>query len=261
MSGRLAQRASIRYDGGIFHKTLSKIAAVALSRGGVPTFIAQVVKSLELASRAKIFMKDPPVIPNRGANPTTSATLLDRARDRDRAAWERLVDLYEPLVLRWCRHAKLGTADAADVTQEVFLAVCGHLADFRGVQTGQSFRGWLRTITRRKICDHLRQAPPDQAPTGGNDAYEELLKVHSAEPSDGPDIELADEVGVLYRSALELIVAEFEELTWKAFWRVVVEGQPAAGVAEDLAMSRNAVYIAKTRVLQRLREEFKDLID
>jgi RNA polymerase sigma-70 factor (ECF subfamily) len=187
--------------------------------------------------------------------------LLDRARDRDRAAWERLVNMYEPLVLRWCRHAKLGTADAADVTQEVFLAVSGHLADFRGVQTGQSFRGWLRTITRRKICDHLRQVPPDQAPTGGNDAYQELLKVHAAEPPDSPDIELADEVGVLYRSALELIVAEFEELTWKAFWRVVVEEQPAAGVAQDLAMSRNAVYIAKTRVLQRLREEFKDLID
>ena len=62
------------------------------------------------------------------------------------------------------------------------------------------------------------------------------------------------------RRALELIVSDFEDVTWKAFWRVVVEGHPPANVAQDLAISRNAVYLAKARVLQRLRDEFKDLI-
>jgi RNA polymerase sigma-70 factor, ECF subfamily len=205
-------------------------------------------------------MTDPPVIPNSGSNPTTSATLLERARARDRGAWERLVDLYEPLVLRWCRRAKLGSADAADITQEVFLAVSGHIGTFRMEEAGHTFRGWLRMITHNKICDHLRKSPPNQAQTGGSDAYRELQKVQAAELPDASEAELADEVAVLYRRALELIVSDFEEVTWKAFWGVVVEGQPPAGVAQELAISRNAVYLAKARVLQRLRGEFKDLI-
>jgi RNA polymerase sigma-70 factor, ECF subfamily len=205
-------------------------------------------------------MTDPPVIPNSGSNLTTSATLLERARARDQSAWQRLVDLYEPLILHWCRQARLEPADAADIKQEVFLAVSGHIAAFRRSEAGDTFRGWLRTITRNKIRDHLRRALPNHAQTGGSDAYGELLNLHSAEPPDGSEVESPDEVGVLYRRALELIVTDFEEVTWKAFWRVVVEGQPPAGVAHDLAMSRNAVYLAKARVLQRLREEFKDLI-
>jgi RNA polymerase sigma-70 factor (ECF subfamily) len=191
---------------------------------------------------------------------TTSATLLERARARDQAAWQRLVDLYEPLILRWCRQAKLGPADAADIKQEVFLAVSGHIGAFRLEEAGHTFRGWLRMITRNKIRDHLRRVPPDHVRTGGGDAYEGLLSVQSAEPPEGPAPELADELAVLYRRALELIVTDFEEVTWKAFWRVVVEGQPPAGVAQDLGITRNAVYLAKARVLQRLREEFKDLI-
>jgi RNA polymerase sigma-70 factor, ECF subfamily len=205
-------------------------------------------------------MTDPPVIPNSGSNPPTSATLLERARARDRGAWERLVDLYEPLILRWCRQAKLGGADAADIKQDVFLAVSGHIGAFRAEEAGHTFRGWLRTITRNKIRDHLRREPPNYAETGGSDAYHELLNVEDAEPPDGSDAEVAEEVGVLYRRALELIVGDFEEVTWKAFWRVVVDGQPPAGVAQDLELSRNAVYLAKARVLQRLRDEFKDLI-
>jgi RNA polymerase sigma-70 factor (ECF subfamily) len=168
--------------------------------------------------------------------------------------------LYEPLVLRWCRRANFGNADAADITQEVFLAVSGHIGAFRMEEAGHTFRGWLRTITDNKICDHLRKSPPNRAQTGGSDAYQGLLNVQAAEPSDASEAEAADEIGVLYRRALELIVSDFEDVTWKAFWRVVVEGQPPSGVAQDLAISRNAVYLAKARVLQRLRDEFKDLI-
>jgi RNA polymerase sigma-70 factor (ECF subfamily) len=127
-------------------------------------------------------------------------------------------------------------------------------------EAGHTFRGWLRTITHNKIRDHLRKSPPNRARTGGSAAYQELLRVQAAEPRDASEAELAEEVGVLYRRALELIVSDFEDVTWKAFWRVVVEGHPPANVAQDLAISRNAVYLAKARVLQRLRDEFKDLI-
>jgi RNA polymerase sigma-70 factor, ECF subfamily len=205
-------------------------------------------------------MTDPPVISNSGSPLSTSATLLERARARDRAAWERLVDLYEPLILYWCRQSEIGPADSADIKQEVFLAVAGHIGAFRLEEPGHTFRGWLRAITRNKIRDHLGRAPPNYAQTGGSDAYRDLLNVEAADPPGGSEAELAGELGVLYRRALELIVTEFEEVTWKAFWRVVVDGQPPGGVARDLAISRNAVYLAKARVLQRLRDEFKDLI-
>lgn len=205
-------------------------------------------------------MTDPPVISNSGSNLATSASLLERARAHEPAAWERLVALYEPLILYWCRQANLAPADAADVKQEVFLAVTGHIAGFRLEGPGHTFRGWLRTITGNKIRDHWGKALPNYARTGGSDAYEELLTVQSPHPRDGSGRELTDEVGLLYRRALELLVMEFEEVTWKAFWRVVVDGQPPGGVAEDLGISRNAVYLAKARVLQRLRQEFKGLI-
>src|SRR5262249_14847420 len=78
--------------------------------------------------------------------PAPSLTLLQRARARQPAAWERLVALYAPLVLHWCRRAGLGDADAADVFQEVFRSVSEHLNEFRRDRPGDTFRGWLRTI-------------------------------------------------------------------------------------------------------------------
>lgn len=53
----------------------------------------------------------------------------------------------------------------------------------------------------------------------------------------------------------------YEGWTWRAFWRVAVDGCSPADVADELDMSVNAVYIAKSRVLRRLREELGDLLD
>jgi RNA polymerase sigma-70 factor (ECF subfamily) len=189
----------------------------------------------------------------------TSLSLLERARARDEAAWARLTGLYAPLLDRWCRQAALQDADAADVRQEVFLAVARGLDGFRSDPARGTFRGWLRTITQNKICDHWRRTQGGQAAAGGSSAYEQLLQVPSAE-ADGPGPALPEELEVLYRRALELLATDFEDDTWRAFWRVVVEGRPPAEVAEELHLSRNAVYLAKARVLARLREEFQDLI-
>ena len=206
-------------------------------------------------------MKDAPVISSSGLNVTTSLSLLERARARDEAAWRRLAELYEPVVLRWCRRADLDDTDAADVRQEVFLAVAARIGEFRRGEDGQTFRGWLRAIARNKIYDVWRKKPANHAPTGGSDAYEQLLEVRDRRRPDHGDAEFAEEAAILYRKALELVATDFQEVSWKAFWRVVIDGQPPAGVARDLQITRNAVYIAKCRVLQRLREEFRDLID
>src|SRR5215207_5403568 len=94
----------------------------------------------------------------RSASPdATSPSLLLRVQSDQPGAWERLVDLYAPLVYHWCRRARLGPEDTADVFQEVFRAVARTIATFHRDRTGDTFRGWLRTITRNKIRDHFRR--------------------------------------------------------------------------------------------------------
>jgi RNA polymerase sigma-70 factor (ECF subfamily) len=191
---------------------------------------------------------------------STSLSLLERVRSKDQRAWERLVSLYTPLVDRWCRRDGLQDADTADVRQKVFMAVADHIGEFKREETSGTFRGWLRTITRNKVCDHWR-TEATKAATGGSDAYAQLLQVASAEPEDVPAGVESEDAGVLYRRAVELIATDFEERTWKAFWMVVVEDRLPVDAAAELGMSANAVYLAKARVLARLREEFAGLID
>ena len=160
----------------------------------------------------------------------------------------------------WCRRYRLQDADLADLRQKVFLAVARRLADFRRDQTSGSFRGWLHTITRHKVYDHWRTEAAKAAP-GGSDAYEQLLQLSagdSEDPAAGSD---AEEQGMLYQRAVQLIATDFEETTRKAFWMVAVEDRRPAEVAQELGISTNAVYLAKAHVLARLREEFGDLID
>ena len=98
----------------------------------------------------------------------TSRGLIEAARVHDPAAWERMVTLYAPLVLFWCRQWGLREEDAADVFQDVFQSVAAHIAGFtRG--TGGTFRGWLRTITRNKVNDAFRRQRREPAGVGGSE--------------------------------------------------------------------------------------------
>src|SRR5262245_41329475 len=124
----------------------------------------------------------------------TSPSLLARAQDNQPAAWEQLVDLYAPLVYHWCRRAGLAPPDADDVFQEVFRAVARALAEFRRDRAGDSFRGWLRTITSNKIRDHFRQVQGEARGAGGTDAQMHLLAL--PDPLEGVDPE---EAGLLSR--------------------------------------------------------------
>jgi RNA polymerase sigma-70 factor (ECF subfamily) len=190
----------------------------------------------------------------------TSLTLLQRAQARQPAAWERLVDLYAPLVLHWCRRSGLVDADAADVFQEVFRSVAEHLAEFRRDRPGDSFRGWLRTITRNKVLDHFRRQQRQPAASGGSDAQRLLLEV----PDGGGEESDTTENDLLTRQlhqALELIRPEVEERTWTAFWMVQMDNREPRDVAAKLGMTSAAVRKARYRVLERLREELGDVLD
>ena len=190
---------------------------------------------------------------------TINTSLLIRLKGRDPEAWRRLVALYGPEVYRWARRAGLSAEDAADVGQEVFRAVAERIDDFRRERPGDTFGGWLRGITLNKVRDHWRRRGGEPAAEGGTDGWGRLARLpDDADPIDpGPPGQLTE----LLRRALGLIRDDFEDRTWRAFWMVVAEGRTPAAVAEELGMSRRAVYVAKSRVLGRLRAEFQDLLE
>jgi len=165
--------------------------------------------------------------------------------------------LYAPSVYRWCRKAGLQTDDASDVAQEVFRSVADNLGQFRHDRPGDSFRGWLWTITRNKIYDHFRamKARPDAA--GGTTVQRRFRELPETLPAENDAISL--NTSGLARRAMELMETDFEPNTWQAFWRTAVDQQPAGTVARELGMSAAAVYMAKSRVLRRLRDELGGL--
>ena len=190
----------------------------------------------------------------------TSRSLLDRVRADDAVAWNRLVRLYAPLVFYWCRRANLQEEDAADILQEVFLAVATHLSGFRRDRPGDTFRGWLRVITQHKILDLFRRRQREPVAVGGSVAAARLADIPVPF---GPEEQIAAghhaERNLLFRS-LDFLRDEFEPKTWQAFWKTVVDDRAAKDVAEELGMSPGAVRVCKSRVLQRLRQELGDLM-
>ncbi len=187
-----------------------------------------------------------------------SSTLLERIKAHRPEAWQRLVDLYGPVVYRWCRQSGVGPEDAADLTQDVFRAVAIHVSSFRRRAAGDSFGAWLGTIARNKVRDHFRRRHLPEA-RGGTHAQQQLQQI--PEPADfSEEGSRFDRDGMLSRRALQLVRAEFENRTWEAFQKTAIAGRKPVDVADELGMSLQAVYKAKSRVLQRLRQEFGDLL-
>ena len=203
----------------------------------------------------------PPASSENASRPSSiSSTLLDQLRAQRPEAWRRLVDLYGPVIYRWCRLAGVPKDEAADVVQDVFAAVTKHIGGFHRDRPGDSFAAWLRSITHSKIVDCFRTRQGRVAGQGGTDAYQRLCQV--PEPSAASLSEDPKEIRLLVaRLGLDLVRNEFENRTWQAFWQVAVEGQQVDMVAADLAMTVQAVYKAKSRVLRRVRQELDGLID
>src|SRR5262249_20369809 len=111
---------------------------------------------------------------------STSRSLLARLHANDAKAWDRLVTLYAPLVWSWCRQMNLDHQDRADVFQEVFKAVAAHFPSFHKDRPGDTFRGWLRTITRNKVHDHFRLLQREPRAAGGTDAQYRWSQVPEA---------------------------------------------------------------------------------
>ena len=189
---------------------------------------------------------------------STSTSLLEKARGGESHAWERIVRLYFPLVYGWCARKGFRPEDCLDIAQEVFVAVSLHMHRFEKNDNGGSFRGWLRTITENKLTDERRRRGRRSDPVGGSQARKLLAEFPDLLDSESPNRTEADDKLIVLRAATEIVCNEFETRTWDAFWRVAAESLPVELVAEELGMTNNAVYLAKSRVLRRLREVLGD---
>lgn len=183
----------------------------------------------------------------------TSLSLLNRVRNRDQEAWQSLVYLYAPMVRFWCRRWGADLAEIDDIQQEVFLAVAVGLASFRRDRPSDTFRGWLRTIAYRKYLDHCSLRKRQPLMTSTETVNQPLLA--PCETDDPPE-----EVRSLHHRALELVRGEFEERTWRAFWRCAVDGRTPGDVAQEMNLTPAAVRKAKSRVLRRLKEELGEFL-
>lgn len=193
--------------------------------------------------------------------PPTQPTLLVRIRDaRDQEAWGRFVDLYGPLVYGFLYKRGLQDADAADLTQDVMrqVALAAHSLEYdpkRG-----SFRGWLFTVVQNRLTDHWRREGLRERGAGDTDAQQKLNEVPQPDGCDASAQWDADYERQLFQYAANVVKQDFTHSTWQAFWRTAVEGRPGQTVAEELGITIAAVYLAKGRVMTRLKEQVKQLV-
>src|SRR5438132_1652620 len=191
----------------------------------------------------------------------TSLTLLQRLRANEADAWHFMVQLYTPLVYRWAARGKVTGADADDLAQEVFRAAVGALPQFHRDRPGDTFRGWLRGITRVLTKKHFSRQGRNPRAAGGTDVLQRFQQIPDPN-SDADELpEEPSEANTLYRRALELVKNQFEEKTWQAFWLTAIDGRSPDEGAPQLGVSAAAVRKYKSRVLHRLKTEIGDLIE
>ena len=186
---------------------------------------------------------------------TTPVSLLQRLRRSPaRQDWDRLIELYTPLLYYWARRVGLQQADAADLVQDVLVVLVRKLPEW-DYDPRKSFRNWLRTITLNRWRESVRRHKGDPV-----DPAAPVLAELPA-PDDGNLLGEEEYRTQLVKRALELMRTTFQPATWQACWEVVVNGRPAQEVGRQFGLSLAAVYAAKSRVLRRLRQELEGLLD
>jgi RNA polymerase sigma-70 factor, ECF subfamily len=190
----------------------------------------------------------------------TRQSLLLRARTGEEEAWKDLTDLYRPLIIGWLNRQGVPAVDLEDLSQDVLLSVVKHLSSFEHSGQRGAFRSWLRTIVCSRTTDYWRAVGTGAQASGGSGATAALQQI--ADPDSDLNRQWDEEhdryvLGCL----LDLVEQEFEPTTLRAFRRLALDGASGEEVARELGLSVAAVYVAKSRVLQRIRQEAEGLID
>ena len=202
------------------------------------------------------FAQIPPAINMNDASITRPSLLL-RVRDlNDDVAWSQFIEIYTPLVFGYCRGRGLQEGDAADVAQESMCAVARAIGKFEYDPQRGKFRNWLLTVVQSKLHDFL--AKQQRQPTF---ASETTLRFKLENESTRADESVweADYYRAIFNWAAERIRGEFQVSTWQAFWQTTIDERDGKEVAKSLGLSVGAVYVAKSRVIARLKEEIQSV--
>lgn len=190
----------------------------------------------------------------------TSMTLLNRARQRDEEAWRIIIKLYAPLVYRWCKRTGMSYHDIENLSQEVFTIAYRKLDRFQKQDDKDSFRGWLYTLVRNKRIDWLRKRQNDMDAVGGSQATRLQQQIPDETVEDSEEMsELEQEDLFLFNQAVKLIRQEFSERDQRIIEALLCENQPPHEIAEQFGISRNTIYIVRSKVIKRLRTQFANL--
>jgi RNA polymerase sigma-70 factor (ECF subfamily) len=185
--------------------------------------------------------------------PPTRPSLLVRLRDlQDRQAWGQFVDVYAPLIYGFVRKRGLQDADAADLTQACLRQVAARVGSFEYDPRRGTFRGWLFTIVRNKLRD-FRDRPRHLGRGSGDPRVQRYLEARAAPEADEAAAWERDYRRGLLAWAADQVRPQVQEATWQAFWQTAVEGRPGREVAGRLGLTTAAVYLARSRVMARLR--------
>jgi RNA polymerase sigma factor (sigma-70 family) len=192
--------------------------------------------------------------------PATRLSLLVRLRDAgDDGAWSKFVELYAPLVFGLARKHGLQDADAADLTQDVLQAVSGGIRKLDYDPGRGSFRGWLFTVARNKLRNFLAAQRRPGRGTGDSGAQQKLSELPAREEDQAAWWDQEYERRV-FSWAADQARGAFQEKTWQAFWQTAVEGKAGPVVARALGLSVAAVYLAKGRVMERLKRIIREAL-
>jgi RNA polymerase sigma-70 factor, ECF subfamily len=193
----------------------------------------------------------------------TRQSLLVRAQGGDEKAWHDLVTIYRPLIVGWLRRQNLQPHEVDDLSQDILLTIVKHLPSFAHSGQRGAFRCWLRIIARGSLADFWRGFWKIRGSAASPAAPDPEGMLRQVEDPDSDMNRLWDEEHDQYvlRCLLDLMELEFEPNTVRAFRRLALDGAPGAVAAAELGMSVGAVYVARSRVLKRLREEVAGLLD
>lgn len=191
----------------------------------------------------------------------TSLTLLARLRQSpDDDSWQRLAEIYTPLLRVWICKYDVQPNDADDLVQRVLMTVADELPAFEHNQRTGAFRSWLRKILVNRLREHWRSRQYRPIATGNSDFRQQLDEL-ADDRSGVSEMWDREHDEFVMKRLMEIVRPQFEPQTWQAFSRQVVDGERADAVADELGMKIGAVYMAKSRVLNALRRESAGLVD
>lgn len=190
----------------------------------------------------------------------TRLSLLNQIGIGEEDAWKEVCSIYRPLIMKWLRGNGVVAHDAEDLTQEVMAVVCSEIRSFEHNGRIGAFRNWLRMITVNRCKQFFRNKKIEPCGIGGSSFADVVNELADPKSDTSLSFDREHDLFVLNK-LLQLVAVEFEDSTMQAFRLYVVEGNDASSVARKLDVSQQVAYLAKSRVMRRLREMAPDLIE